>query len=102
MTVAEAQTVAAVLEEKEVEEGGGDGGRQGRGSGTGVQNNQESRRKYWATRSSIHSFARWLVSLHHSLIHLLHTARFAGALHYTHSSLARSLTHSRARGKVNF
>ena len=55
MTVAEAQTVAAVLEEKEVEEGGGDGGRQGRGSGTGVQNNQESRRKYWATRSSIHS-----------------------------------------------
>ena len=58
------------------------------GRSTVVQNSQESRRKYWVTRS------------HHLLIHLLRTARFTRVLHCTHS-FARSLIHSRARGEVN-
>ena len=56
-----------------------------------VQINQESRLKYWATRSSI----RW----HRSLVHFLHPACFAHAICCAHS-LARSrtsLTHSLAR-----
>ena len=50
------------------------------------QNNQESRLQYWATRSSVCSFARTAHSLS-----LLHPARFARALRCAHS-FARSLT----------
>ena len=49
-----------------------------------VQNNQESRRKHWATRPSVHC--------------LLRTAHFARALL---RSFTCSLSHSLARGKVN-
>ena len=49
-------------------------------------NNQESRQKYWATRSSVRS--------HRSLVRLLRTIHFA-------RSFARSFTHSRVRGTVN-
>ena len=51
--------------------------------GTMVDNSQEYRLQYWATRSS--------VRLHRSLILLLRTARLARALRCAHS-LARSLT----------
>ena len=47
------------------------------------RNNQESRLKYWATRSSVRS--------HRSLVCLLRTACFTRALHCAHS-LARLLT----------
>ena len=50
---------------------------------TAVWNKQESRRKYWATRSYVRS--------HCSLVSLLRTARFARALRCAHW-LARSLT----------
>ena len=42
-----------------------------------VWNKQESRRKYWTTRSSVRS--------HRSLVRLLRTARFARALRCAHS-----------------
>ena len=58
--------------------------------GAMVQNNQESGRKYWSTRSSVWSFARTTHSF----------ARFAHAIRCAHS-FACSLTHCRARGKVN-
>ena len=51
--------------------------------GTMVQNNQEPRRKYWATHSSVRSYR--------SLIRWLRTARFARALRCAHS-FARSPT----------
>ena len=60
---------------------------------TVVQNSYELRRKFGATRSSVHSFS---CTTHR----LLHTAYFARALRCAYS-FARSLTHSRARGKVN-
>jgi len=50
------------------------------------QNSQEYRLKYWATRSSVRSFARTAHSLS-----LLRPARFARALRCAHS-FARSLT----------
>ena len=53
---------------------------------TVVHNSQESGRTFWATRSSICSFA-------HSLICLLRTARFARALRCVYL-FARLLTHS--------
>ena len=73
---------------------------------------QELGCKYWATRSSVRSFARTahsfacsaLLALFarsaHLLAHLLHTVHFARALCCAHS-FARSLTHYRARGKMN-
>ena len=51
-----------------------------------------------------HSLVRSLVCSHCSLVCLLHTARFARSLCCAHSFacwLVRSLTPSRARGKVN-
>ena len=60
---------------------------------TVVQNVQRSRRKYWATRSSVPSEC--------SLIFLLLIACFARALHCTYS-FARWLTHSGALGKEVF
>ena len=60
---------------------------------TVVQNNQESRCNYWATRSSICS--------HRSPICLLRTACSAHTLHCAHS-FTRALTHCQAHGKVNY
>ena len=50
-----------------------------------VDNSQEYRLKYWATRSSVHSFVRT------APVRLLRTARFARALRCAHS-FARSFT----------
>ena len=50
---------------------------------TMVEDSQEYRLQYWATRSSVRS--------HHSLVRLLQTARFARALRCAHL-FARSLT----------
>ena len=54
-----------------------------------VENSQEYRLKYWATRSSVRS--------HRSLVPLLRTARFPHALRCAHlfaRSLTRLLAHS--------
>ena len=73
------------------------GEKAGRGGGekegkerTVVQNSQELG----------HSLVRSFVRSHRSLIRLLRTARFVNPLRCAHS-FARSLTHLRARGKVN-
>ena len=58
-----------------------------------VQNCHESTRNYWATCLSIHSFARTVHSFAYSAS-LMRSAAFIRLL-------ARSLTHSQARGKVN-
>ena len=63
---------------------------------TMAQNNQESSRKYWATRSSVRSFTRTAHSFACSAL-LASLARSAVLI----CSLAHSLTHSQARGKVN-
>ena len=56
-----------------------------------VDNSQEYRLKYWATRLSVRS--------HCSLVRLLRTARFARALHlFAHFA---HFAHSLARGTVN-
>ena len=47
-----------------------------------------------------HSLLHSLVHFHHSLIRLLHPARFARMLCCAHL-FARSLTYAQARGKVN-
>ena len=62
---------------------------------TVVQNTQELKRKYWATRSSVCSFACTIHSFTCSA--LLDSLALSAALI---RSLARSLTHSRAHGKV--
>ena len=63
---------------------------------TMVQNNQESRRKFWETHSH-HSLNR---SLAHSLAHSLAPLNHSLAPHCSHAPLC-SLIHSRARGKVD-
>ena len=55
----------------------------------------EGGRKYWATRSSVRSFARTTHSFAYSAL-LASLARTAALIR----SLVHSLTHSRARGKV--
>ena len=50
-----------------------------------VQNDLESKQKYWATCLSVRSFAHPLVHSHLSLVCLLHPADFARDLRCTHS-----------------
>ena len=65
------------------------------GRPTVEQNNQESKRKYWAIRSSLCSFAPTTLSFAGSApLALLARSTSLSC------SLARSLTHFRARGKV--
>ena len=70
--------------------------RQGISLSAMLQNNQEYRRKRWATRSSVRSFARTAHSFACSALLAL-LAHSAALIH----SLPRSLTHSLACGKVN-
>ena len=68
-----------------------------RGRRTVVWINQEYRRKYWATRSSVHSFTR--------TAHLFACSGLLALLAPSAAlicSLARSLSYSLACGKVNF
>ena len=53
-----------------------------------VKNNQESRRKYWATRSSVHLFT-------HKAHSFACSAVLASLMH------SAALTHSQACGKLN-
>ena len=62
-----------------------------------IQNLLKSGRKYWATHSSTHSFARIAHSLAFSAL-LASLARSTVLVH----SLARSLIRSRAHGKAVF
>ena len=62
-----------------------------------VENNQKSRSKYWATRSSVCLFAHTAHSFACSEL-LASLARFAALTRL----LARSLTHARSRGKECF
>ena len=67
---------------------------------TMTQNNQGSRRKYWATYFSVHSFACPLAPLTHSLaLHCL--LRSCAPLRSFTRLLARLLTQSHALGKVD-
>ena len=73
---------------------------------TVVHNIQEFRQKYWATRSSVRSFAciaRLFAYTAHSFVPLFQPTCFSGALCSTHSfaRLLAYFAHSLARGKVN-